>query len=248
MNVVMPILAALIVRVLDLRPEVGAALILLAVSPVPPTLTGKQGKAGANLSYAIGLLAVSAVVAIVAVPLSVAFIGRLFGRELSIPVAKIAVVVAKTVIVPLLAGGIVRSFAPSFARRASAPLTKIAMIVLLLGLVMIVATMWRGIIGAIGDRTLLGIVAFTLVSLAVGHLLGGPDFDDRTVLALSTANRHPGVAITVAGVIVASQAKAEVAATVLLCVIVGTIVTTPYVRWRKHGHLLSGTPIHSPAR
>src|SRR5262245_48681904 len=242
MNVVMPIIAAAIAAAFNLNPAVEVALILLAVSPVPPILPGKEVKAGANISYRIGLLAVSAILAIVAVPLSVMVIGRLFGRDLQVPFATIAPVVAKTVLVPLLLGAIVRSIAPALARLAS-PITKIAAIILLLGLVLILATMWKGIAAAVGDFTLVAIVLFVLVSLAVGHLLGGPEYDDRTVLGLSTASRHPGVAVATAGAIATSaEEKGAVAAAILLCVLVGAVVTTPYVKLRKHGPRVTGTP------
>jgi BASS family bile acid:Na+ symporter len=97
--------------------------------------------------------------------------------------------------------------------------------------------MWPAIVGLIGDFTLVAIIIFTLVSLALGHLLGGPDPDDRTVLGLSTASRHPGVAIAIASAIAPDKkAVAAVAAAVFLCVLVGVAVTVPYVRWRKRSH------------
>src|SRR5262245_5700261 len=84
MNVVMPIVAALIAALFHLRPQLEVALVLLAVSPVPPILPGKEVKAGGDVSYAIGLLALSAVIAIVAAPVSVKLIGRLFGHDLHV--------------------------------------------------------------------------------------------------------------------------------------------------------------------
>src|SRR5262245_12980070 len=65
MNVVMPFIAALVAMFFHLRPEVELALVLLAVSPVPPILPGKEGKAGGNISYGIGLLTLSALTSIV---------------------------------------------------------------------------------------------------------------------------------------------------------------------------------------
>ena len=69
MFVVLPTLTLLIVSAFHLKPAVEAALVLLAVSPVPPILPGKQTKAGGSYSYALGLLMLSAVLAIVTVPL-----------------------------------------------------------------------------------------------------------------------------------------------------------------------------------
>ena len=44
----------------------------------------------------------------------------------------------------------------------------------------------------IGNATVLAFAAFVIVSLAVGHLLGGPAPENRIAPAISTASRHPG--------------------------------------------------------
>jgi BASS family bile acid:Na+ symporter len=88
---------------------------------------------------------------------------------------------------------------------------------------------------AIGNGTLVVLVAFTLLGLAVGHWLGGPDPDERTVLALAAGARHPGIAMAIAGLNFPEQ-RVEVLAVVLLHVIISGIVATPYVLWRKRSH------------
>jgi len=65
----------------------------------------------------------------------------------------------------------------------------------------------------------------------VGHLMGGQDPEDRTVLALSNACRHPGVAVAIAGAV--AEDKGAVSAAVLLAVLVSVLVTVPYVKWRQ---------------
>ena len=50
----------------------------------------------------------------------------------------------------------------------------------------------------IGNGTLLAMLVFCLIGLGVGHLLGGPAPRDRAMLALSSAARHPGVAMAIA--------------------------------------------------
>jgi BASS family bile acid:Na+ symporter len=56
-------------------------------------------------------------------------------------------------------------------------------------------------ISLVGNGTILALGAFTLAGLAAGHLLGGPNRDDCTVLALATASRHPGVALAIASAV-----------------------------------------------
>jgi hypothetical protein len=45
----------------------------------------------------------------------------------------------------------------------------------------------------VGNGAVLPIIAFVLVGLVIGHLLGGPTPENRTALAFSTASRHPGL-------------------------------------------------------
>ena len=54
MFVVMPILAVVLVRVLELRQSLEIALVALAISPVPPLLPKKQDTAGGEAAYALG--------------------------------------------------------------------------------------------------------------------------------------------------------------------------------------------------
>lgn len=245
MNVVMPLLAVLIAVVCKLRPELKVALILLSVSPVPPILPAKHGKAGGNVSYGIGLMMFAAVVSIVMVPLSMAIVGGVFGRTLRVPMGLVAGVVGMNLIAALVLGALMRRLAPSFVRFAQ-PLSKAASIILLLGLIPIFGLSWRAIVAEIGDFTVVAIAIFTLAGLAVGHWLGGPDGEDRTVLALSTATRHPGVALAVAGAV--AQDKAAVSAAVLLAVFVGAIVTGPYVKWRRRVHAPAVAPAKAAAK
>ena len=70
-------------------------------------------------------------------------------------------------------------------------------------------------------------------------MLGGPAPEDRTVLGLSTASRHPGVAIAVVSTVAAPENRPIIIAAVLLCVIVGAIATAPYVKWRKRARQAS---------
>jgi BASS family bile acid:Na+ symporter len=242
MNVVMPLLAAGVAAAFRLHPAVELGLILLAVSPVPPVLPVKQMKAGGSAPYALGLLIISALAALVTVPLSISLIGRLFGHEIAVPVATVAKVVGMSILLPLLAGMIVRRLAPAFAERSAKGISKVGVIVLLIGAGLILVASWRGVLALFGNFTVVAIVLFLVAGLAVGHLLGGPDSDDRTVLALSTAVRHPGVAMAVATAILPPEQKGAVAAVILLNLVVGAIVTGPYVKWRKRVHAPAPLP------
>jgi BASS family bile acid:Na+ symporter len=149
-----------------------------------------------------------------------------------------------TVLGPTLAGVIVRHFAPGLAAKLEGPLGKVAMLLLLAGAGLLLAKAAPQMLALIGDGTLLAMALFVALALLVGHLIGGPDPGDRSVLALATACRHPAVAMTIAHM--ASPGEKAIPAAVLLYLIVSLLVTLPYVAWRKkaasHAPPLAATP------
>ena len=234
MNVIMPLFAAALVALFDLHPAVEIALIALAVSPVPPILPKKQVKAGGHGSYAMGLLVAAAVLAIVFVPLTVDLLGRVFGGAAQISVVTIAQLVFTTVLLPLAAGMAVDHFAPAFADRIAKPVSLAAAVLLIGSALPVVITAWPAITSLIGNGTIIAIAAFVIVGLAAGHALGGPVPEDRTVLAFSTASRHPGVALAIASANFPGEKL--VLAAVLLYLIVNAVVSMLYMKWRHRGH------------
>lgn len=234
MFIVMPVVAVLIARNFDLNRELLVALILIALSPVPPVLPSKQIKAGGGTNFVLGLLVTAALAAIAIVPAGVALIGRVFGRELDVPYDVVGRTVGMSVLLPVLAGLVVARAAPAFAARAAGPLSKFAGILLLACFLPALWASWSTIAAQMTNFTVVAIVAFMLIGLAVGHFLGGPDPGDRTALALATATRHPGVAIAVLHA-VEPDSKA-VTLVILLYLVVGMVATIPYVRWRTRRH------------
>ncbi len=232
MNVLMPIFAMTLVGLFSLRPAVAIALLTLAVSPVPPFLPREQLQVAGKRAYDVhGLLGASSLLSIVLAPASVVLIGLAFSRHPDIDPLKIARIVALTVLLPFAAGLIINYLRPTFAASASPLAGKAGMLLLVVASVPILLKMWPAMISLIGDGTLLAIIAFVAVGLAAGHLLGGPDPRDRAVLALATAMRHPGVALVIASGV--AEGDKVVAPALLLYLLVGTLVSAPYVRWRR---------------
>jgi len=231
MYVVMPAAIAALVAFVHPLPAVGLALLALSLSPVPPILPKKQVKAGGDTSYVGGLLVAISLLAIVVVPLGVSWLGHLFDREVSVEPAVIAKAVAMTVLVPLAVGLLVHQVAPGLAARIARPVGLIGTLLLAFAAIVLAIGAWPTMRSLMRDGTLVIIAVAVLIGLVAGHWLGGPDEGDRAALALSTSTRHPGVALAVTAAAGAS-AKEELAA-VLLYLVVGTIVTLPYMAWRK---------------
>jgi BASS family bile acid:Na+ symporter len=245
MSVVMFVFAIAVVLLFHLDPEVKIALVALAVSPVPPILPRRQAKAGGSHDYAIGLLAAAAAAAIIVVPVAILLAGRIFDRTVSVPTGKVALIVLITVLVPLLAGALVRRFFPEFATRAMRPISIVAMILLVTASLPVLFVAWKAMWALIGNGTLVCLALFTIAGLIAGHGLGGPDPDHRTVLALATGVRHPGVALAVAWTNFPDHKAA--AAAIVLYLIVAILISTPYIRWRIRQHVASEAAAGGPA-
>jgi BASS family bile acid:Na+ symporter len=234
MNVLLPFFAALLAGVFALRPAIAIALLALAVSPVPPVFPNKKLSLGAHPDYVFGLFGASALLAIVLAPLTVALIGVAFSRHVSVAPLAIAKPVALTVLVPFSLGMFARLMIPGFAERASRIANQAGMWLLVIAFLPVLIKEWPAMMTLIGNGTVVALVAFTIVGLLVGHLLGGPDPDNRTVLALATASRHPGVASIVAAAVFPEQTL--VGPALLLYLLVGGIASAPYVLWRQRVH------------
>ena len=235
MNVIMPLFAALLAAAFHLHPAVKAALVLLAVSPVPPMLPRKEMKLAGTSSYVLGLLVTTALLAIVVVPLTIKLLAAVFNVEMGIRPASVAKVVVTTVLLPLMLGIVVHVQAPGLAERRGPVLARVAFAILVLIAVSLLVVEWRSMVGLVGNGTLASIVAFIFVGVTAGHLLGGPDPANRTTLALATASRHPGLAIAIATANFPGQVRLITAA-VVLYLMVKAILLIPYNAWSTRRH------------
>lgn len=230
MMVVMPATAVLLARSFDLHPAVKIALVALSVSPVPPLWPKRTLKAGGDESFTLGLLVATAAMAIVIIPVAMEAFQRVFSIQLRMPPDAVARLALMTVLLPLGLGLVVRRLTPGFAAGVAKPIGFLATLLLTASVLAIVLKLGPAAMSLIGDGTLVAMTAFALVALAAGHLLGGPAREDRLVLALASASRHPAIAIAIAELNFPGETL--VAPAVVLHLLVSAVVTTPYVRSR----------------
>ena len=234
MYVLTPLVVISVLLQLHLRLPVKIALAALSLSPVPPVLPGKQMKLAARQGYIYGLLVAASLIAVVWLPLVTSILTAHFALRAHVSAAAILKIISLTVLLPLAAGIGVRRYRPERVAEWSRLLNTVGTALLLVAFIPVLAAEWRAMPSLVGNGTLLAIIAFTAVGLLIGHILGGPDPQNRTVLALATASRHPGVAMAIASVSFPEQRL--VAPTLLLALIVGIIAAAPYIAWRRRVH------------
>jgi BASS family bile acid:Na+ symporter len=227
MNLIMPLIALYVAIGFDLHPSVKLALIALALSPVPPFLPNKQIKLGGATSYAVGLLAAASLLSILLVPASVYMLAAVLETPVRMSPRVVAVLVGKTVLLPLTIGLLVRRVAPALSAGVAKPIAMIGTIMLTIAAIPLLIGAWPAVKLLLGNGTLVAIMLVAIAGLGVGHALGGPAIEDRLVLALSTASRHPAVAIAIAQATFPGEKL--VTAAVLLELVVVTLVSAPYI-------------------
>jgi bile acid:Na+ symporter, BASS family len=106
-----------------------------------------------------------------------------------------------------------------------------ATILLIVAVLPVLVLATKTMLALAGTGALACLILFSVVGVAVGHMLGGPEAGDRTILALATGTRHPGIAIALTNINFPEQ-KA-VMALVFYHLLVGSIVSIPYLSWQR---------------
>ena len=230
MYVVVPVVTAVILILVPLPVGVKTALILLSISPIAITLPFKMEAMGANPAYAYSLLIGMSLISVATVPVSLAILTALpFSHDASVPPIEVVKIIAKTILIPLILGAIVRRFAPRLAERLSKPINAVIGKVTIIALLALLVLNLNGIMEA-GVLSFIVIFVLAAASLAAGHLLGGPAFGDRVALALAASSRQMAIATLIAAINFPAAVTIDV---IVIYLIVSILATIPYTKWCK---------------
>lgn len=241
LNVLSPLVAVLVCRTFSLHPAVMVALVTLACAPVGglfPQAMLALVPAG-RTAYAHGVFFATALTSVLLTPLSVELLNLIFRGDAHIRPLTVAEVAVGAMLLPL-GLGIALGRHWSGVSRWRPRLQRFSSLLLLASLLAFLPIASPQLATIVREGTLAAIAVTTLVSMAAGHVLGGPEQDSRTMLAFATVARHPGVALAVAGLTEQPLAPAGV----LLAVLVNQFAVIPYKLWRKRVH---GAPSVPPA-
>ena len=230
MNVLGPLVAIIVCRLFDLHPALIVALVTLSMTPVGalfpqgmlPLVRTERG------AHAHGLFVATTLLSVVLTPLAIEVINVLYGEDLHLSPLTVTNVAVGSLLPPLGMGLVIGRFFP-VAKRWVPAVQQASGRLFLLCLVGFTILGWSRMALIIREGTLPAIAIISMCGLAVGHLLGGPDEDDRTVLAFATVSRHPGVAIAIAAL--TREPLAPIG--VLLAVVVNEVAVVPYRWWRQ---------------
>jgi BASS family bile acid:Na+ symporter len=240
MFVIMPTVAIALAAAFEFKHVVEVALVALSISPVPPLLPKREGQAGGRRPYALGLMALLALLSIVLVPVALGVLKRLVHHPLDMSPIAVAHVIVETALAPLAAGMIVRTLLPGGVPRIGFFVNRVAWVLLTLGLTALLVASLTAIWALVGNGTLAAMSVFIVIALIVGHVLGAPAPEHSAVLALSNACRHPAIALSIASTNFPDE---QFGATVLLYMLLNLGLCIPYIRWQRRRVRLTGKKV-----
>jgi len=175
-----------------------AALLGLAIAPMPPILTSGLMRVRGSRSFEVALAFVVAVAAIATVPASLWAFWWFLDVPPRISLIMVGELVGLNILLPVAVGVAGRRMSAETTARAVTLLTIGAAGILGLVLVALLLRSWQLIPSLARTGTFPAIVLMAVAGLGIGHLCGGPARKNRRVLAMATATRHPALAIALA--------------------------------------------------
>lgn len=227
MYVAVPAAGLLLLHLIELPRSVQVALLVLAVSAGAPLLPRKLTAVGGG-AYMLSLVAVSSVVAVAAVPLWLAALKPIYGIAVDLAPGDVAAAIAWAFVAPLAFGMLIRWRWPDAGSRLAERVLGAAGVALAACAVALLALHGRLLLD-VGWPSLLALATMTVIALAIGHVLGGPEETERTALAVACATRHVGIAVLVASSIPGARSAVLITAYIL----VAAVATAAYLRLRR---------------
>jgi BASS family bile acid:Na+ symporter len=231
-----PLFAILFGIVFGLPRSVRVGLLLVAVAPGAPFIPQLVALTGTNSHEAIRLTAALTLVATVTVPLLVAATLAVLDVDTRFAPWRFLVPLLLVLVVPLVAGSVLRDRRPAVASPVARWLTGVANLTLLAALAIVIILDFRGALRVfetlLWTGALLVMMLFVLATIVVGWLIGGPTPQNRRILALGTAGRNVNIALFIAtGAFPATDADSSIVAFALILLVLSLLVVW---YWRRN--------------
>lgn len=194
--ILVPILGLIVTAIVPMPRDTEVGILLLAAAPGGLAAIQFTSKGKEAITFAASLLFVFSVVAVFATPLTAELILPIH-TPVSMPYLLVIQALLMYLFLPLLIGFAVQRLSGRVAQALSKPvslcgtLSFIAMIILTMA-------MKKQAVRAIGGSGMAAMLILILVSMVIGWVLGGPDKNNRRVLATGTSIRNAAICLLIA--------------------------------------------------
>lgn len=238
-NLLVPIAAFLLVISVfhELPSSTRIVLLIMAAVPSAPMIVKTVPKKVGRFDFIAPLQVSLAWLSIATIPLVVLFLKHWFSVSgWNVTPESVAPQILQAQLLPLGIGMLLREFAPEWADSLQKPVAKIGNAILLALLVLILAIalpkVWLFTKGQF--ISVLAMSIMIIISLAIGHFMGGPAEDVRSALAVVTSMRNTGLALVL--VMTNIPSLKEVRIEIITYALLTAILSTIYVKWRKRSN------------
>lgn len=225
---VMPALAWLVVRMLGLEGPLAYGVMLCGCVPGAMASNVLTMTARGNVSYSVSLTSVATLISPITVPTALVIVAGLeTGSEVFKP-TKMAVTLLLTVVLPVIAGYLVKQRLASLARHAVAAAPHVATVALLWIIASVVAGN-RDRLSQVAISLILGLLAMNLLGYLAGYSVGRlarmPKAMGRA-LTLEVGMQNAGLGTMLAATMLGNDSLAQIptAAYTFGCMLTGTLV------------------------
>jgi BASS family bile acid:Na+ symporter len=216
----MPLGALAIAALLRLDQPLSVGLLLLGAAAGAPFLPKLAQIAKGNLAFGVGLMVLLMVVTVVYLPLVL----PLLLPGVSVNPAQIARSLFLLMLLPLAGALAVKAYFADIAARTKPLLDRLSNLGLIVLVVLITLSNVNNVMAVFGTGGILAGLLFIAIGFAIGWLLGGPDKNNRRVLALGTAQRNIAAALVVGS---QSFTDPKVVVMVVVVAIVSLLILMP---------------------
>lgn len=224
--VAVPMLVVLVVFCFRLPQEIEIGLILTAIAPGTSS-TSHLPQYNRGQSYAIALQATVSLLAVITVPLTVAILQELFPLEAQISPLTVVQQLAVAQFLPLIIGITLRYCWSDLADNLETLITQAANVLFGILIIWVLAQQLDAIL-QIGIFPLVVIGLLVLISLWVGHFLGGRESSTRMTLAITSATHSAALALFIATL---NLPHLSVSPVITVYVLVSGALTIAYLTW-----------------
>lgn len=185
--VVCPAFAYLLTIIIPMEPSIAMGLLITSIAPVAPFFPILVRNARADVNFAAAFMPLSMVATVVLMPLFMPFIIK--GLELSLwALAKPLLVL---ILLPMIAGILIRIYIPRLADKIFPAVKKMAGITTLLSLGSVIAIYYSEFIKVLGSYAILGQLLLAVGILLMAYYIGfGLQKKQRSAMALGMSSRN----------------------------------------------------------
>ena len=232
--VIVPAVTLALILLLAPARDIGIALAILVACPSAPLmLSAAPQKGGASAPFMASLHLSLAVLAFATVPAVLFLLSIPLGFHAGVDLGVMAWILARTIVLPIGLGLIVRAAFTELADRIGPVLAKVGTIGLMVVVLFGAVAFFPALLNT-APWSYLVIAAVSATALAIGQVLGPTNPHEKTTLAVECGVRHPALALTIASMNFTPERMMPV---LVPCVIVFIALAMVYMFWRARSYV-----------